>query len=125
MLKRPLRIRLWSISLTLLLCSCANASNPPAEIIHEDSVNLSAKIFLRDFISQDLNTRKAARLYLLGVLDATEGKSWCDYKTLKTVSLNEFLYEKMKNLSQKELDRRASIVIEESLHALFPCGEKK
>lgn len=125
MLKRILNIRSVFISLALILCSCANADNPSVEPIHEDSVNLSAKIFLKDFVSQDQNIRKTARIYLLGVLDATEGKSWCDYKTLKTVSLNEFIFEKLKKLPPKELERRAAAVIEESLHELFPCGGKK
>lgn len=113
------------ISAIVILCSCANAANNTQEIVTEDSVNLSAKIFLKEFVSQDLAARKAARLYALGVMDASEGKSWCDYKTLKTVTLNEFIFEHMKTLSPAKLDRRASVVIEEALQKTFPCGAKK
>ncbi|MEW7000802.1 hypothetical protein M8494_06210 [Serratia ureilytica] len=30
---------------------------------------------------------------MLGVLDATEGKSWCQYSQLQTVTLQEFVFE--------------------------------
>ncbi|MEI8574254.1 Rap1a/Tai family immunity protein [Methylomonas sp. BW4-1] len=108
---------------TIVLCECAyaNANTPK---INEDSVDLQAKIFLDEFVSSDSNTRKAARLYLLGVLDATEGRVWCGFKTLKTATLNEFIFEHMKKLEPTQLERRASVVIEESLKKSFPCREK-
>jgi len=32
-------------------------------------------------MSKDADERKNAELYLLGVMDVTEGRSWCDYLT--------------------------------------------
>jgi len=90
-------------------------------VITEDSVNLSGQIFLTDFVSANPEIRSNARLYLLGVMDATEGKSWCDYKTLKTASLDEFVFESLKKLTPEQLNRRAAVLIEEALHKTFPC----
>lgn len=105
------------------MCVCVQADTTHPTI-NEDSVNLQAKTFLDEFVSADDKARKAARLYLLGVMDATEGRIWCDYKTLKTITLNEFIFEHMKKLTPTQLERRASTVIEESLEKSFPCKAK-
>lgn len=93
--------------------------------ITADSVNLTAGDFLPEFIHQSPERRAAARLYLLGVLDATEGKSWCSYSQLKTVTINEFVFEYLKKQPSERLTLRASILIEEALQKSFPCTEAK
>lgn len=109
--------------LSVLLGSCAKAgdSSSVRKPISEDSVNLSARTFLEDFAAQDETVKRAARLYLLGVLDTTEGKSWCGFKLLKTTSLHDFIYSSMKKLPSESLGHRASEVIEALLHNTFPC----
>ena len=107
------------------LCSYAHADVSNARpAITEDSVNLSADLFLKEFVSQTPHNRSIARLYMLGVMDTTEGKSWCDYKTLSTAAVNEFVFEYMKKLKPDQLNRRAALVIEEALHNTFPCRTK-
>lgn len=117
---------LLSISALLsagLICSCAVADqNQPASIT-EDRVNLSGAEFLPEFISKSPERRSAARLYLLGVLDSTEGKSWCSYSQLKTITINEFVFEYLKKQSAETLKLRASTLIEEALHQSFPCKD--
>jgi len=54
-------------------------------------------------------------LYLLGVLDATEGKGWCDYQTLKSGTLQEVVFSYFKKLSPERLQERASRLIEKAL----------
>ena len=108
----------------VFLCSCTKAETKSQQI-SPDTVNLSAKVFLGEFVSQNEESRKAARLYLLGVLEATEGKTWCDYKKFSTATLNEFIFEYLKKRSPLELEQRASTIIEASLNASFPCKGKK
>ena len=62
----------------------------------------------KSYMSADPNERKDAELYLLGVMDATEGKDWCDYRTFKTVTLRERIFEEFKKLDSRRLDERAS-----------------
>lgn len=57
-----------------------------------DSVNLSARQFFKSYMSTDANERKSAELYLLGVMDTTEGKDWCNYRTFKTITLRERIF---------------------------------
>jgi hypothetical protein len=104
-----------------LLCSCATADQPLA--VTEDRVNLTGAEFLPEFINKSPERRSAARLYLLGVLDSTEGKSWCGYSQLKTVTINEFVFEYLKKQSAETLKSRASTLIEEALHHSFPCKD--
>lgn len=106
------------------LCGCIQAETKSPQIT-PDTVNLSAKAFLSEFVSQSEESRKTARLYLLGVMDATEGKIWCDYKQFSTATLNEFIFEYLKKRSPPELEQRASTLIEASLKSSFPCKEKK
>ncbi|MEW5757569.1 MAG: Rap1a/Tai family immunity protein [Pseudomonadota bacterium] len=93
--------------------------------ITADSVNLSARQFFQSYMSTDANERKSAELYLLGVMDTTEGKVWCDYRTFKTITLRERIFEEFKKLNSSHLDERASSVIERILTRRYPCGRKK
>lgn len=93
--------------------------------LSSDQVNLTAEAFFSEFISKTENDREKAKLYLLGVQDITEGKSWCDYKTLKTITLQEFVFEYFKKLPPARMKERASNIIEEALHKSFPCKVKK
>jgi hypothetical protein len=111
------------ICISAILSSCAQAETRILPIT-EDSVDLSAKIFLTEFVSQDEGARKVARLYMLGVMDTTEGKAWCSYKKINTAAINEFVFEYMKKITPIQLERRASTVIEDALHASFPCKVK-
>lgn len=110
---------------TALFCSPTFAEPPNTSTITADSVNLSAADFLPEFMSKSTKRRTAARLYLLGVLDSTEGKAWCSYSQIKTVTINEFVFEYLRKQSAEKLKARASTLIEEALTYHFPCKDTK
>lgn len=91
------------------------------------SVNLTAKHFFKSYMSDLADERRSAHLYLLGVLDATEGKSWSDYRTFKAITLRETIFSGFKKLDQRQLNERASKVIEAILSQRYSylCGRKK
>lgn len=91
-------------------------------MINEDNVNLSGGRFLADFVSKDVAIRSAARLYLLGVLDASEGRQWCSYTQIKTASINDFLFDSLRKRTAEELNMRAATLIVDTLKKSFPCG---
>ena len=93
-----------------------------SNMINEDNVNLTAGRFLADFASKDAAIRSAARLYLLGVLDASEGRHWCSYAKIKTASINDFLFDSLRKRSSEELNERAATLIVDTLKKSFPCG---
>lgn len=96
-----------------------------AQKITVDSVDLSARNFFDAYTSKSPEERKDAALYLLGVMDATEGRSWCNYTTFKSVTLRERIYLNFKKLESNKLNERASKVIEEILSQRYPCGRGK
>lgn len=90
-----------------------------------DSVNMQAEQFFKAYMSNDARERENAELYLLGVMDATEGKSWCDYRTFKTITLRERIFEEFKKLNDRQLRQRASTAIQDILSRRYPCGRTK
>ncbi len=114
----------------LFFSICANAgegSGVPHNLlkyennITTNSVNLKAGSFFKSYISNDDKERERAELYLLGVMDSTEGRTWCDYKTFKTITLRERIFEGFKIIEQHKLDERASAIIEKILSKRYPC----
>lgn len=115
--------------------SYANNNKVPSDLqllardgITINSVNLTAKQFFKSYTSTHADERRSAELYLLGVMDATEGKSWCDYKTFKADTLRGRVFEGFKKLESRRLNERASKVIEDiliQLNQYHPCGGKK
>lgn len=102
----------------------ALATQPNTLSITPDMVDLSGEHFLRAFVSQSVDDRNTARLYLLGVLDTTEGKSWCSYNQIKTVSINEFVFEYLKKQPIEKQQARAATLIQEALSHYFPCKDE-
>ncbi len=90
-----------------------------------NSANLTAQHFFKSSMSEVADERRSAKLYLLGVLDATEGKSWCGYQTFHAGTLRERVFEEFEKLDSHRLNERASKVIEDILSQRFPCGRKK
>ena len=91
------------------------------EIISIHSNNLSAEMFWRAYTSNLHADKYAARHYLLGVMDATEGKTWCSYQQFKTLSLRDYLNGYFNKLAESQLQQRASSVIEAALIELSAC----
>jgi len=73
-------------------------NSTPLKSISSDSVNLTVEAFYSLLTSPIEAERQKAEFYLLGVLDATEGRSWCDYHILKTITIREHIFEYLKRL---------------------------
>jgi hypothetical protein len=86
-----------------------------------ENTNLSAKQYLEAIVSGSFEERKYSEMYLLGVLHSTEGEVWCDYKTYKTITIDEILFVEMKKLPENEINKRAALVIKDILKKQFPC----
>ena len=76
---------------------------------------LTAGEFLAACTSPSEEQRYGAGMYLLGVMDTTEGTVWCNYTFFKTISLHETVYEYIKKLPEERLKESASSIIIEAL----------
>ena len=114
-----------SLSLLSIVTQCHAVESPTgfekSELISIDSNNLSTEVFWRAYTSNLPADKYAARHYLLGVMDATEGKSWCSYQQFKTISLRDYLNGYFNKLTKVQLQQRASLVIEAALIELSAC----
>lgn len=119
-IKRSLRVFL--ISLCCLLPGGAFAGSLiNTGVISPDNVNLSTRDFLRFYASDNSQEKDNTLMYMLGVADATEGKNWCGYGQVDSITINHTVLAWLERYSVKKPDVRASILIEESLVKNFPC----
>jgi hypothetical protein len=126
-------LRVLPLSLTLVACLTAGNATAgphftafagPTQRLFIDNINLTAQDFFAAYMSDAVEERRYAELYLLGVLDATEGIGWCDYRTFKTTTLGEALLSGFKALEPVGLKTRAAHVIADILARRFPCRSK-
>jgi hypothetical protein len=97
---------------------------PDSQSLIIENNNLTAGEFFAAFMSKNMVERRYAEMYLLGVLDATEGIAWCDYYHIKTISLNEAVYEGLKKADSSMLRKRAALVITNILKEDLSCKNK-
>jgi hypothetical protein len=97
---------------------------PDSQSLIIENNNLTAGDFFAAYMSKNMVERRYAEMYLLGVLDATEGIAWCDYHLVKTISLDEEVFEGMKKADSNQLRKRASLVITDILKKRLSCKDK-
>lgn len=105
-------------------CVTSSASvkkHVPEQAITVSQVNLSGALFLEKLVSKDPVVRASAELYMLGVLDTTESKTWCEYKKFKISTIKEYVYEFIRKLPASRMSERASNLIQEAVNHHFPC----
>lgn len=83
----------------------------PVLSLTPDTYNLSGNDFFKFWVSGHQQDKLRAGIYLLGVEDATENKSWCGYGLFKTLTLNEVVYAFLKTKPREELNGRAADLI--------------
>ena len=115
------------LAVSILSTSTACAAQSKSSVFHKgqnliiENFDLSAKQFLDAIRHGSIEDRRYAEMYLLGTIDAAEGESWCDYKTIKTITIDERLYSEMISLPPNALSQRAAKVIKSILAKEFPC----
>ncbi|MGG7795829.1 Rap1a/Tai family immunity protein [Klebsiella aerogenes] len=101
----------------------ANLLRDPNQLSRND-VRLSGEKFFKAWLAQD-NTQQQlkANMYLLGVMDATEGKAWCGYQQALPGSLRENVYSYFKKLPDERIKQPAAMLITEALAKELPCKQ--
>ena len=99
---------------TLASAEAGNYKYPQAEALPQDDtsnfqrdptlltgydLNLSAERFAKAWLSKtNERERIKANMYLLGVVDASEGSAWCKGRPFLPNTIHEFLYSRFSNL---------------------------
>lgn len=115
-------------AVTLSSCSVANENLitiPEGESQRMIAGNLSmtTESLLKAYMNSDPEQRRLAEMYVIGVLDSTEGESWCGFKIASPGAIQEQVYVALKGAVETSPKKRASIVIKSHLMELLPCKE--
>ena len=90
-----------------------------------ENTNISTAEFWNAYMSDVIEERRRAEFFLIGVLDATEGVSWCDYRWFKTITIDERIYVDLNKMPRGQMTGRAARTINQILAQRFPCGRTK
>lgn len=106
----------------------ANGQNDSSNLLRDpntlsrNDVRMSGEKFLLAWLAKDNEQEQLkANMYLLGVMDATEGKSWCGYTVALPGSLRESIYSYFRKLPENRKKEAASSLITEALAQDLPC----
>jgi len=81
--------------------------------------------FLVSYYSNDPQEQNVTHAFLLGIVDATEGREWCGYRIVKSISILEILHNGLKDISPSRHDERAAYVIADILKRRLPCKKER
>lgn len=62
-------------------------------------------------------------MYVLGVIDSTEGELWCGYEIASPDAIQEQVFIGLKKALEKSPQERASTSIKARLKEILPCKE--
>ena len=133
-----------SLKLTIKLClfilfyiftiSCSSAENVESikmpshnqERLLINNLDLSVGQFKAAYYGNDLTQRRFAEMYLIGVLDLSEGTEWCAYNTLLPHTISELLYSGFNEYDWSfTKNGRASVAITSIISKFSPCKDIK
>lgn len=116
---------------TLLVSFCIHAETNLTKPLHEsqsliiENSDFSVASFQAAALSTNITERRYAEMYLLGVMDASEGRDWCDYKTIQTITVDEAVFTGLKEYIKDRKNMRAATAIKEVLSQKFSCRMQK
>jgi len=115
-----------------LLSSCSIAADKPIAIpdnekqrIVSQNLSITTKLFFKAYMSKNIEQRRLAEMYVIGVIDASEGVSWCGFGVASPDAIQEQVYIGLENMLKKSPNERASTAIKSKLEELLPCKDEK
>lgn len=115
-----------------LLSSCAIADNQAIHIPSDDSqrlisqnLSMTTEDFMVLYMSDNVNHRRLAEMYLIGVIDSSEGITWCSFNIASPNAIQEQAYLGLQETLKTKPSTRASKSIISKLNKYLPCKEQK
>lgn len=121
-----------SVLLIILLSSCSEAKEQSINFPQDEkqrlttlNLSLTTERLYKAYMSSDINQRRLAEMYVAGVIDSTEGMSWCGYGVASPDAIQEQVFAGLSTTLKKSPETRASTAIKLKLEELLPCKERK
>lgn len=122
--------RITSICILAILPACSIANSNSISIPENETqrlignhLSITTESFLKAYMSQDVQQRRLAEMYVLGVIDSTEGELWCGYEIASPDAIQEQVFIGLKKALEKSPQERASTSIKARLKEILPCKE--
>lgn len=77
------------------------------------------------YMSKKVEDRRLAEMYLIGVIDNSEGVTWCSFNIASPNAIPEQAYMGLKKALKNTPTLRASKAITVKLNKILPCIEQK
>jgi hypothetical protein len=90
-----------------------------------DNLSLTTEDFFSSYMSPNVEQRRLAEMYLIGVIDSSEGITWCGYEVASPSAIQEQVYLGLKEVLAATPKRRAADSIKLKLEQLLPCKDSK
>jgi len=87
--------------------------------------NFPLRRFLIPYKNIGSEEQSTAYAFLLGVVDAIEGKTWCSYYRFKPITVREVVYSGLGNIDPSRYDERAAYVISRIIENGLPSCKKE
>lgn len=85
------------------------------------NLSMTAESSFKAYMSADLEQRRLAEMYVLGVIDSSEGDSWCGFEIASPDAIQEQVYTGLRKALDESPKERASAVIKSRLKEFLPC----
>lgn len=87
--------------------------------------SLTTEKLFNAYMSSDVNQRRLAEMYVVGVIDSSEGVSWCGFNIASPDAIKEQVFESLKDSMENNPQGRAASAIKSRLERLLPCHAAK
>lgn len=111
-------------------CSVANDNliatpNSENQRLIASNLSMTTESFFKAYMSADVEQRRLAEMYVVGVIDSSEGDSWCGFKIASPDAIQEQVYVALKRSFEISPKERASTAIISHLKKLLPCKDQQ
>src|SRR5690554_1106250 len=98
-------------------------SIPDSENQRLFSINTSLTVgaLFQAYMDSDPDQRRLSEMYVLGVIDSSEGDAWCGYEIASPAAIQEQTYVGLQKAFADVRNERAATAIKSHLSKILPC----
>src|SRR5690606_13583869 len=102
-------------------------SIPDSENQRLFSINTSFTVgaLFQVYMDSDPDQRRLTEMYVLGVIDSSEGDAWCGYEIASPAAIQEQIYIGLQKAFADARNERAATAIKSHLSKILPCKEEQ
>ena len=86
---------------------------------------MTTEEFFKSYMSTNTQERRLAEMYVVGVVNGSEGVSWCGLRRISPDAIQEQVFIALKKSVETSPQERPSAAIVSHLKRTLPCKAKK